>query len=234
MESVTAIIICGRRWGMMDPLTTYYWKPMLSQTLYISKLWTAVCPSNMAAIGVKLRENAFQTIPDISFFNAENVKKNQLLQNFERPFTPWGWLCSASNFAKTRFRRSPTFHLSTSKNIFRPKFLLRRRKKKSRESSETRFPKVGGWTEPSSGGKRPFKVLQKISLFFDVFAIEKGNVGDRLKRVFTKFEAERSHPRGVNGRSKFWNKNRVSQEFWKPWVWMMASNFRRKFSAEIL
>ena len=26
----------------------------------------------MAAIGVKLRENAFQTIPDISFFDVEN------------------------------------------------------------------------------------------------------------------------------------------------------------------
>ena len=36
-------------------------------------------------------------------------------------------------------------------------------------------------------------------LFFDV---ERWNVGDRLKRVFPKFEAERSHPRGGNGRSK--------------------------------
>merc|ERR1712078_133744 len=37
---------------------------------------------------------------------------------FERPFTPRGWLRSASNFGKTRFRRSPTFHLSTSKKKF--------------------------------------------------------------------------------------------------------------------
>ena len=37
----------------------------------------------------------------------------------------------------------------------------------------------------------------------NVFDIEKWNVGDHLKRVFPKFEAERSHPRGVNGRSKF-------------------------------
>ena len=33
--------------------------------------------------------------------------------NFERPFTPRGWLRLASNFGKTRFRRSPTFHLSS-------------------------------------------------------------------------------------------------------------------------
>ena len=44
--------------------------------------------------------------------------------------------------------------------------------------------------------------------FFDV---EKWNVGNRLKRVFPKFEAERSHPRGVNGRSKFY---KISAEIW--------------------
>ena len=33
--------------------------------------------------------------------------------------------------------------------------------------------------------------------------VEKLNVGNRLKRVFPKFHAERSHLRGVNGRSKF-------------------------------
>ena len=31
------------------------------------------------------------------------------------PFTPKGWLCSASNFGKTCLRWSPTFHLSTLK-----------------------------------------------------------------------------------------------------------------------
>ena len=33
--------------------------------------------------------------------------------------------------------------------------------------------------------------------------VEKSNVGNRLKRVLAKFRADRSHPRGVNGRSKF-------------------------------
>ena len=38
-------------------------------------------------------------------------------RNFERPFTPRNQLRSASNFAKTRFRRSPTFHFSTPKKF---------------------------------------------------------------------------------------------------------------------
>ena len=36
-----------------------------------SKLRTAVYPSNMAPIGTKLCQNAFQTIPDISFFDTQ-------------------------------------------------------------------------------------------------------------------------------------------------------------------
>ena len=38
------------------------------------KLWTAVCPPRLAPIGLKLGQNAFQTIPDISFFDAEKQK----------------------------------------------------------------------------------------------------------------------------------------------------------------
>ena len=34
---------------------------------------------------------------------------------FGRPFTPRGWLPSVRNFAKTRFRRFPTFDFSTPK-----------------------------------------------------------------------------------------------------------------------
>ena len=36
----------------------------------------AVYPPRMAPFGLKLWGNAFQTIPDVSFFDAENVKKN--------------------------------------------------------------------------------------------------------------------------------------------------------------
>ena len=45
---------------------------------FFGKLRTAVYPSNMAPIGLKLGQNAFQTIPDISFFDApkvENLRK---------------------------------------------------------------------------------------------------------------------------------------------------------------
>ena len=42
------------------------------------KLWPAVYPSRMAPFGLKLWENAFQTIPNISFFDAEK----KFWQNF--------------------------------------------------------------------------------------------------------------------------------------------------------
>ena len=48
-----------------------------------------------------------------------------------------------------------------SSKIFAKKF-FRRQKMKCWESSETRFPKVWGRTEPSSRGKRPVKVLQNF------------------------------------------------------------------------
>ena len=67
------------------------------------KFLTADYPPNKAPIATKLWENAFQTIPVISFFDPKNVKTKKM-QNFERPFTPQGWLRSASNFGKTRFR----------------------------------------------------------------------------------------------------------------------------------
>ena len=78
-------------------------------------------------------------------------------------------------------------------------FLFGSRKMKCRGSSETRFGQVSAQSEPSSGGKRTFKVCKH----FEQNLIEKWNVGDRLKRVLAKFEADRSQVWGVNGRSKF-------------------------------
>ena len=86
---------------------------------FFSKLRTAVYPPKMAPIGVKLRENAFQVIPDISFFDQKNF-----FRNFERLFTPRGWLCLASNFWKTRVRWSPTFHFSTAQTLFATKIFV--------------------------------------------------------------------------------------------------------------
>ena len=78
----------------------------------------------MAPIGAKLWENALQTIPDISFFDAEKTKKKFFSSNFEWPFTPRIWLRSASNFGKMRFRRFPTFHFSTPQKKIDDNFTL--------------------------------------------------------------------------------------------------------------
>ena len=99
----------------------------------------------MAPIGAKLGQNAFQTIPDISFFDAENQK----MPNFEWPFTPRIWLRSASNFRKMRFRRFPTFHFSTPKKFFWPKFLMNfsPRKKFVRKSTNCLFLRSYGFLD---------------------------------------------------------------------------------------
>ena len=59
---------------------------------------------------IKTRRSAFKRDSD------QNATVG--VQNFERPFTPRGWLRSASNFAKTCFRRFLTFHFSKSKKLF--------------------------------------------------------------------------------------------------------------------
>ena len=107
------------------------------------------------------------------------------------------------------------------------------RKMKCWGSSETRFPKVWGRSEPSSGDKWPFKVFQKLN-FLDAFGIEKWNVGDRLKRVFPKFEAKRSHPQGVNSRSKL-SKNLIFANVFGVEKWNVGDRLKRvfpKFEAE--
>ena len=74
-------------------------------------------------------QNEFQMIPDTSSFDAQNI----FLQNFERPFTSRGLLRLASNFGKTHFRWSPTFHFSTLKKVFGKMF----RQKISSENWQT-------------------------------------------------------------------------------------------------
>ena len=49
------------------------------RNLFLSKLWTALYPPRMAPIGLKLQENAFQVIPDISFFDGTNTFCDQNL-----------------------------------------------------------------------------------------------------------------------------------------------------------
>ena len=56
------------------------------------------------------------------------------------------------------------------------------------------------------------QISEKRNFRSEIFAkqkfvgVEKCNVGNRLKRVLAKFRADRSHVRGVNGRSKFQKK----------------------------
>ena len=72
----------------------------------------------MRPLIVRGRAFLWQRFPTFHFSTSE-----KLFRNFEQTFTPRGWLRSASNFGKTRFRWSPTFDFSTPKNFFRQKFL---------------------------------------------------------------------------------------------------------------
>ena len=97
------------------------------------KLWMDVYPSKSTPIATKLWQNAFQTIPIILFFRIFFGKFSDFFQiffrifgkndintilkryyerseNFEWTSTPPNQLRSPPNFAKTRFRRSPSFY----------------------------------------------------------------------------------------------------------------------------
>ena len=116
----------------------------------------------MALFVLKLWENVFQKIPDISFFDTKNIKK-KLLQNFELSFTPRGWLRSASNFGKTRFRWFPTFHFSTS-----------RKKIDVSNDFERPFTPRGWLRSASNFGKTRFRRFCKFDLvslknIFEIF-----------------------------------------------------------------
>ena len=97
----------------------------------------------MAPIDLKLGQNAFQVIPELSLFDVEDRK------NFEF-------------FGSDHLVLAGT-HVSWPKQNDRDRkirkfFGLRRQKVKVRGSPETRFGQVSGQSEPSSGGKRTFKV----------------------------------------------------------------------------
>ena len=62
----------------------------------------------------------------LAIFRPFQVFRVNFFRNFERPFTPRGWLRSARNFGKTRFRRFPTFDFSTPKQIFQMLFFTKK------------------------------------------------------------------------------------------------------------
>ena len=89
--------------------------------------------------------------------NFANLKK---FRNFEWPFTPETWLVLASNLAKRRFGRFPTFHFSTSKNCF--------------ETSNGRLPPEDGSVRPQTLGKRVSDdprhfIFRRYFFLFDTF-----------------------------------------------------------------
>ena len=93
-------------------------------------------------------------------------------ENFERPFTPRGWLRSAWNFGETRFRRFCKNDLPSLKFLF--------------------------WGQVFETIQNFPKISQNIILDF-CFRLWKSKLQNRLKRLFPKFHADRSHPRGLNG-----------------------------------
>ena len=54
------------------------------------KFQTAVYPPRMAPIGLKLGQNAFQTIPDVSFFDVKKV----FVKHFSKNFVDWPMISS--------------------------------------------------------------------------------------------------------------------------------------------
>ena len=100
------------------------------------------------------------------------------------------------------------------------------------KSPETRFPKVSRQSEPSSGGKRPFKIFDfsKKCPPEKNFRLGRSFLQNRLKRVSPKFHADRSYPRGVNGLSKFsiFPKN-VPRNFFSPRKIIFAKSSETRF-----
>ena len=105
----------------------------------------------MAPIDLRLGQNAFQVIPEFLFFDIEDGKNFGFFgldQFVVLAGTHVSW-------AKTHVSRPGQTDRDQKIRKF---FRLRCQKVKVRGSPETRFGQVSGQSEPSSGGKRTFKV----------------------------------------------------------------------------
>ena len=91
----------------------------------------------MAPIGLKLWENAFQAIPDISFFDVEKFVSKLRTAVYPLRMAPFGL-----KLWENAFQMIPDILCSdVEKNLLTKKF-IRRQNMKCRGLSETRFPKV--------------------------------------------------------------------------------------------
>ena len=111
----------------------------------------------MAPIDLRLGQNAFQVIPELSFFDIEDGKIFGFfgLNQFVLAGTHVSWAKTHVSWAKKDASRPGQ---SDRDRKIRKFFGLRRQKVKVRGSPETRCGQVSGQSEPSSGGKRTFKV----------------------------------------------------------------------------
>ena len=76
------------------------------------------------------------------------------------------------------------------------------------------FGEVRFCVAPQKPGKNMGKLVFETKMSNKkLFGVEKSNVGNRLKRVFPNFQAERSEVRGVNDRSKFSKKIEIREAF---------------------
>ena len=77
------------------------------------------------------------------------------------------------------------------------------------------FGEVRFCVAPQKPGKNRGKLVFETSKMSNkkMLGVEKSNVGNRLKRVFPNFQAERSEVRGVNDRSKFSKKIEIREAF---------------------
>ena len=67
----------------------------------------------MAPFGLKLGENAFQMIPDISFFDGKNIEIINFLQTLNDCLPPEDGSVRFQTLRKSLSDDPPTFHLST-------------------------------------------------------------------------------------------------------------------------
>ena len=131
-----------------------------------------ISTSNLARIATKLCENAFQTIPNVSFFDAEKIgehfrSKNIVKRKFQTDLLAIFFFgVEKWNVGNRPKRVFPKFG-GCMGQVWRENcaklfayFFFRRQKMKRWESSETRFGQVSRRSEPSSRGKWPFKVSE--------------------------------------------------------------------------
>ena len=113
----------------------------------------------MAPFSLKLCQNAFQMIPNISSFDFQNHENFRFLVADARIL---GHMCLGPRhmyLGPRHMRPGPGFvHPRPKIQTFHG---FEGRKMKCWDSSETRFGKVSGRTEPCLRGKRPFEAYEK-------------------------------------------------------------------------